>query len=136
MEDPDITMEEYIKVEADKACRRGQTFNWKTATYGKVRYLEDINYFNDFEIEFSAIVYKDTLTSKPGISPEPTVSPSNVKDFDFKISFAEFDDKDYTFMYYKNSFSYKLLSVNDLKLDSGNVNDKINVKLPSKDISI
>ncbi|GJZ80542.1 hypothetical protein Tco_0645536 [Tanacetum coccineum] len=136
MEDPDITMEEYIKLEADKARRRGQTFNWINATYGKVRYLEDINYFKDFETEFPAIVYKDALTSKPGISPEPAVSLSNVKDFDFEISFSESNDEDYTFTYDKNSFSYKLISFNDLKPDSGNDNDKINVKLPSKDISI
>ncbi|GJT66493.1 hypothetical protein Tco_1017973 [Tanacetum coccineum] len=37
MENPDITMEEYIKLEAEKARRHGQEFNWKTATYGKVR---------------------------------------------------------------------------------------------------
>ncbi|GJS99649.1 hypothetical protein Tco_0820819 [Tanacetum coccineum] len=35
MDDPDITIEEYIQLEAEKACRRGQEFNWETATYGK-----------------------------------------------------------------------------------------------------
>ncbi|GKA11888.1 hypothetical protein Tco_0691434 [Tanacetum coccineum] len=33
MEDPNITMEEYIRLQAKKARRRGQTFNWETATY-------------------------------------------------------------------------------------------------------
>ncbi|GKB55217.1 hypothetical protein Tco_0905970, partial [Tanacetum coccineum] len=37
MDDPDITMEEYIQLEAEKGNRRGKEFNWKTATYGKVR---------------------------------------------------------------------------------------------------
>ncbi|GJU44636.1 hypothetical protein Tco_1201902 [Tanacetum coccineum] len=107
MEDPNITMEEYIHLEIEKALRRGQVFNWETATYGKV-------------------------------SSEPTVNPEHdIKDnFDFEISFAESDDEDYTFTYAKNSFSYKLIFVNDLKLDTDNDDDKINVKLSSEDISI
>ncbi|GJW32843.1 hypothetical protein Tco_0052875 [Tanacetum coccineum] len=40
--------------------------------FGKVSYFEDIKYFKDFEIEFPAIIYKDALTSKSDVSPEPT----------------------------------------------------------------
>ncbi|GJR45978.1 hypothetical protein Tco_1314081 [Tanacetum coccineum] len=136
MEDPDITMEEYTQLEAKKARRRGQTFKWETVTDGKVMYFEDIDYFKDFETEFPTIVYKDGLTPIPEVSSEPTVSPHYVKEIDFEISFAESDDEDYTFTYDKDSFSHKLISVNDLKSDSGNDNDKINVKLSSMDISI
>nr|GEZ18932.1 RNA-directed DNA polymerase, eukaryota, reverse transcriptase zinc-binding domain protein [Tanacetum cinerariifolium] len=35
---------------------RGQEFNWETATYSKVMYFEDIDYFKDFENEFPAII--------------------------------------------------------------------------------
>ncbi|GJX30231.1 hypothetical protein Tco_0238310 [Tanacetum coccineum] len=113
MDDPDINMEEYIQLEAEKARRRCQEFNWETATY-------------------------DALTSKPEVSSEPTVSARHVKkvDFDFEISFDEFDDEDYTFTYDKNLFSYKLISVNVLKLDTNNDDDKIDVKQSSGDISI
>ncbi|GJR80895.1 hypothetical protein Tco_0151680 [Tanacetum coccineum] len=137
MDEPDITMEEYIQLEAEKAHRRGQEFNWETATYGKVRYFEDINYFKDFENEFPAIVYEDALTSKPKDSSEPTVSAHHVEnvDFDFVISFDESNDEDYTFTYDKNSFSYKLVSVNDLKLDSDN-DDKIDIKQSLRDIFV
>nr|GEZ91949.1 hypothetical protein [Tanacetum cinerariifolium] len=62
MNDPNIIMAEYIQLEEEKARRHGQEFNWETATYGKVRYFEDIDYFKDFESEFPAIVYKDALT--------------------------------------------------------------------------
>ncbi|GJU09651.1 hypothetical protein Tco_1132047 [Tanacetum coccineum] len=138
MDDPYITMEEYIQLEAEKARRRDQEFNWETDTYGKVRYFEDIDYFKDFENEFPAIVYKDAPTSEPEISYELTVSFHHVKkvDFDFVISFDKSDDEDYTFTYDKNSFSYNLVSINDLKLDSGNDDDKIDIKLSSKGISI
>nr|GEV04032.1 hypothetical protein [Tanacetum cinerariifolium] len=64
MDNPDITIEEYIQPEAEKACRHGQMFNWEIATYGKV-YYEDIDYLKDFKTEFSAIVYNDALTSDP-----------------------------------------------------------------------
>ncbi|GJW31032.1 hypothetical protein Tco_0047907 [Tanacetum coccineum] len=33
MDDPNITMEEYIKLQAKKAQRHGRTFNWETTTY-------------------------------------------------------------------------------------------------------
>ncbi|GJY66448.1 hypothetical protein Tco_0468686 [Tanacetum coccineum] len=112
--------------------------NWETATYGKVRYFKDIDYFKDFETNFPAIVYKDALTSEPGVSSEPTVSAHHVKkvDFDFVISFDESDDEDYTFTYDKNSFSYKVVSVNDLKSYSNNDNDEINIKQASGDIFV
>ncbi|GJU80277.1 hypothetical protein Tco_1282642 [Tanacetum coccineum] len=125
-------------LEAEKARRHGQEFNLETATYGKVMYFEDIDYFKDFENEFPTIVYEDALTSKSEDSSEPMVSAHNVEkvDFDFVISFDESDEEDYTFTYDKNSFSYKLVFVKDLKLDSDNEDDKIDIKQSSRDISI
>ncbi|GJS76778.1 hypothetical protein Tco_0726659 [Tanacetum coccineum] len=73
MDNPNITMEEYIRLEEEKAHRRGRTFNWETATYGKVSYFDDFDYFKDFENDFTAIVYNDALTSGPEISSEPTI---------------------------------------------------------------
>ncbi|GJS87238.1 putative reverse transcriptase domain-containing protein [Tanacetum coccineum] len=42
MDDPNITMEEYIRLEEEKACRRGKVYNWETAKYGKIWYDKDI----------------------------------------------------------------------------------------------
>ncbi|GKF22685.1 hypothetical protein Tco_0075007, partial [Tanacetum coccineum] len=136
MDNPDITMEEYIELEVENARRHGQTFNWETATYGKVRYHEDIDYFKDFETDFLAIVFNDPLATGHKISSEPTVSPHRDDriDFDFKISFDESDDEDYIVSYDKKSFSYKLTSVNDLKTDSENDNDEVNIS--SDDVAI
>ncbi|GKA46402.1 hypothetical protein Tco_0739285 [Tanacetum coccineum] len=110
MDDPNITMEEYIQVMADKSHKR----------------------------DFPTIVYNDALASDLEVSSEPTVSPHNTikANFDFTISFAKSDDEDYTFIYDKNSSSYKLIFVNDLKSDTGNDIDEINVRLPLEDISI
>ncbi|GKB05722.1 hypothetical protein Tco_0833917 [Tanacetum coccineum] len=113
---------------AEKAQRAGRTFNWKTATYGKVKYYEDEDdCFTNFESEYPAIVFDDT--SDVALSCEPMVSPLNDNKIDFRISFDESDDEDYTIIYDKNSFSYKIIFVNDLKKNSKNDNDKVNMPL-------
>ncbi|GJR60174.1 hypothetical protein Tco_1502336 [Tanacetum coccineum] len=58
MDDPNITMEEYIRLEEEKAQRHGQTFNWQTATYSKMEYCEDED--TNFKTEYLAIVFDDT----------------------------------------------------------------------------
>ncbi|GKD05649.1 hypothetical protein Tco_1180623, partial [Tanacetum coccineum] len=73
------------------------------------------------------VVFNDKLTSKATLSCEPTVSSLNDNEIDFRISFDESDDEDYMVIYDKNSFSYKIISVNDLKTDSENDNEKVNM---------
>ncbi|GKE14630.1 hypothetical protein Tco_1422207, partial [Tanacetum coccineum] len=93
MDDSNITIEEYIRLQEEKAQR-------------------------------DAIVFDDT--SNATLSCEPTISPLNDNKIDFRISFDESDDEDYTVIYDENSFSYKIISVNDLKTDLENDNDKVN----------
>nr|GEX62580.1 hypothetical protein [Tanacetum cinerariifolium] len=95
MDDPNITMEEYIRLEEEKDHRRGKVYNWETATY-------------------------ETF------SCEPTVSSLN-NEIDFGISFDESDDEDYTVIFDNNSFSYKMISIDKLKTNSENDNEKVNI---------
>nr|GEV24488.1 hypothetical protein [Tanacetum cinerariifolium] len=127
MDDPNITVEEYIRLKKEKARRRGEEYNWETAKYGKIGYDEDIHDLISIETEFPTIVYNDALTSEVTISCEPTLSPLNYNKIDFRISYNESDDEDCTVIYDENSFSYKMISVNDLKTDSKNDNDKVNM---------
>ncbi|GJS69222.1 hypothetical protein Tco_0702063 [Tanacetum coccineum] len=90
-------------------------------------YDEDVHDLRSVETEFPAIEFNDALTSEVALSCEPTVSPLNNNQNDFRISFKESDDEDYTVIYDKNSFSYKIISINDLKTDSENDNDKVNM---------
>ncbi|GJR38629.1 hypothetical protein Tco_1214313 [Tanacetum coccineum] len=93
MDDPNITMDEYIRLEEEKALSRGETFNWQTATYSKMEYYEDED---------------------------------------------ESDDEYYTVIYDKNIFSYKIISVDNVKTDSENDNDKVNMPSflsPEPDVS-
>ncbi|GJT08385.1 hypothetical protein Tco_0842847 [Tanacetum coccineum] len=97
MDDPNMTMEENIKLEEEKACRR-------------------------------AIVFKDTLTSEVTLLCEPTVSSLN-DEIDFSISYWTISEDEYykTAIFDKNLFSYKIIDVNDLKTDSENDNEMVNM---------
>ncbi|GKB05643.1 hypothetical protein Tco_0833838 [Tanacetum coccineum] len=93
MDDPNITMEEYVRLEEEKARRHGRTFNWQTVTFRKVKiYKDEDDHPIDFETEFPAIVFDNTLTA---IQSEPTVCPPNKNKPDFRISLDESDDEDY-----------------------------------------
>ncbi|GJZ56716.1 hypothetical protein Tco_0612210, partial [Tanacetum coccineum] len=91
MDDPNITMEEYIRLEEEKDHRRGKVYNWKTATYGKIWNVEDVHDLRYVETEFPTIVFNDALKSEVALSCEPTpkVGYSNDLDFfkDFKNEF-------------------------------------------------
>ncbi|GJV36275.1 hypothetical protein Tco_1408752 [Tanacetum coccineum] len=106
MDDLNITMKEYIRLEEEKARNCGKVFNWETAKY--------------------AIAFNDKISSEKTLPCEPTVSSLN-DEIDFKISFDDSDDEDYTVIFDKNSFSYKIISTNDLKTDSENDNKKVNM---------
>ncbi|GKD24964.1 hypothetical protein Tco_1231178, partial [Tanacetum coccineum] len=98
MGNPNITMEEYMRLQEEKAHR-------------------------------CAIVFNDTLTSEATPLCDPTVSSLNNNEIDLIISFDESDDEDCMVIFDKNSFSYKIIYVNDLKTYSENDNDKVNMPL-------
>ncbi|GJW02257.1 reverse transcriptase domain-containing protein [Tanacetum coccineum] len=113
MDDPNITMEEYIRLEEEKARRNGKVYNWETATYGRIWDDDEVHNLRSVETEFLGIVFDDTL------------------------SFDESDDEDYMVIFDKNSFSYKIISVDNLKTDSENDNDKVNMpSLPSPEPTV
>ncbi|GKB42580.1 hypothetical protein Tco_0887522, partial [Tanacetum coccineum] len=123
MDDPNITREENIWLEEEKAHRRGKVYKRETTKYGKIWYDGDVYDLRSVETMIPAIVFDDAFTSKVTHSYEPTVSPLNDNKIDFRISFDESDDEDYMVIYDKNSFSYKIIS----KTDSKNDNDKVNM---------
>ncbi|GKD83461.1 hypothetical protein Tco_1350300 [Tanacetum coccineum] len=129
MEDPNITMEEYIRLEEEKAQKHGKVFNWETTKYGKIWNDKDVHDLRSVETEFPAIVFNDNLTLNETLSCEPMISSLNNNEIDFRISFHESDDKDYMVVFDKNLFSYKIISTNDLKTNSENNNEKVNMPL-------
>ncbi|GJS43111.1 hypothetical protein Tco_0568154 [Tanacetum coccineum] len=126
MDDPNITMEEYIRLQEEKALSHGLTFYWQIATYGKMEYCENKDdSFTNLETKYPSIVFEET--SNTTLSYEPTVSPLDDNEIDFKISFDESDDEDYMVIFDELSFSYKIISIDNLKTDSEDENDKVNM---------
>ncbi|GJS18252.1 hypothetical protein Tco_0412724 [Tanacetum coccineum] len=128
IDNPNITMVEYIRLEEEKARRRGKVYNWETAMYGKIWDNEDVHDLGSVETEFPTIVFNDTLTSE-ALLCEPTVSSLNNDEIDFRILFDESDDEDSTVIFDKNSFSHKIIFVNNLKTDLENDIDNVNMSL-------
>ncbi|GKE16422.1 hypothetical protein Tco_1423999 [Tanacetum coccineum] len=103
MDDPNITMKEYIRLEEEKARRRGKMYKWETAMYGKIWYDEDIHDLRSVEIEFSAIVFNEELTPEKALSCEPTISSLNNNKIDLEYRLTNptmkitryFDDLDF-----------------------------------------
>ncbi|GKE16731.1 hypothetical protein Tco_1424308, partial [Tanacetum coccineum] len=127
MDEQNMTMEEYIKFEEEKARRRGRVFNWKTATYGKVRVDDDLYDLRSIEAEFPAIFIDDTVTPQDALPCDSQVSTPVNDETDFRISFVESDDEDYTIICDINLFSYKMISVNNLITNSENDNEKAGI---------
>ncbi|GKC78345.1 hypothetical protein Tco_1129119 [Tanacetum coccineum] len=61
LDDPSMTMEEYIMFEEEKARKRGNVFNWQTTTYEKIRVDDDLHDFSSLEAEFPAILINDAF---------------------------------------------------------------------------
>ncbi|GJY24747.1 hypothetical protein Tco_0398405 [Tanacetum coccineum] len=72
MDDPNITMEEYIRLEEEKAQKHGKVFNWETAKYGRILHDEDVHDLRSVENKFPAIAFNDSLKSGETLSCEPT----------------------------------------------------------------
>nr|GEZ76755.1 hypothetical protein [Tanacetum cinerariifolium] len=112
MDDPNITMEEYIRLEEEKARRRGKMYNWKTATYAlscepKVCPLNDNKI--DFRISFDKSddeEYTENDNDKVNMpsfpSLEPTVSYFN------DLNFLKDFEKEFPAIVYNDALTSKL----------------------------
>ncbi|GJW96789.1 hypothetical protein Tco_0178597 [Tanacetum coccineum] len=121
MDDPNITKEEYIRLEEEKAQKRRKLFNWETAKY---------DFFKDFENEFPAIGYNDALTSKSYFLTEPTVSSQHIDGFNLKdeTSLSECDEKEQNVLNFNDLFPFNVIHPNDSKSNKDNDDDKVDIK--------
>ncbi|GJX26175.1 hypothetical protein Tco_0232471 [Tanacetum coccineum] len=101
MDKPNITMEEYIRLDEEKARRR----------------------------EFPAIVYNDALTSKLDFLTEPTINPQHIAEFNLKdeTSLSECDEEEQNILFFNDLFPFNVIYPDDSKSDKDN-DDKIDMK--------
>nr|GEU94720.1 hypothetical protein [Tanacetum cinerariifolium] len=107
MDNPNITIEEYTRLEEEKAYRFVETkfqaidFNDNLTSEEALpcdpRYFDDLDFFKEFENEFPAIVYNDALKSKLDFLTEYTLSPQHIDEFDLKdktsLSESDFEER-------------------------------------------
>ncbi|GJZ21782.1 hypothetical protein Tco_0558821 [Tanacetum coccineum] len=101
-------------------------------------YIDDLDFFKDFEKEFPAIVYNDALTSKSDFLTEPTLSTQHIDEFDLKdeTSLSECDEKEQNVLNFNDLFPFNVIYPNDSKSDKDNNDDKVDIEHSSEDLSV
>ncbi|GJR76468.1 hypothetical protein Tco_0088833 [Tanacetum coccineum] len=177
MDDPNITMEEYIRLEEEKlvgvvrisfdvsdnedymVIHDKKSFSYKIIYVNdlktdsendndkvnmpsfpspepEVSYSNDLDFFKDFENEFPAIVYNDALTSKLDFLTKRIVSPQHIDEFNNETSLSECNEKEQNVLYFNDLFPFNVIYPDDLKSDTDNGNDEIDIAQPSGDMSV
>nr|GEW39286.1 hypothetical protein [Tanacetum cinerariifolium] len=97
--------------------------------------IDDLDFFKDFENEFPAIVYNDSLTSKSDFSIEPTLCPQHIDEFDFKdeTPFFEYVEEEQNVLNFNDLFPFDIIYPYDLKSDKGNDDNKIDMIQSSRE---
>ncbi|GJY16096.1 putative reverse transcriptase domain-containing protein, partial [Tanacetum coccineum] len=98
-----------------------------------VSYFDNLDYFKDFEKEFSAIVYNDALTSKLDFLTEPTISPQRIDDFNLKdeTSLYECEEEEQNVLYFNDLYPFNIIYPDNSKSDKDNDDDKIDIEQSS-----
>ncbi|GJU92814.1 hypothetical protein Tco_1317570 [Tanacetum coccineum] len=140
MDDPNITMEEYNRLEEEKAQKCGEVFDWETAKYGKIWYDEDVHDLKFVETEISAIVFNDNLTSNETLfcEPTPTLYPQHIDEFDLKdeTSLSEYNEVEQNVLYFNDLFPFHIIYPDDLNSDKDNDDNEIDMIQSSGDKSL
>nr|GEU50716.1 hypothetical protein [Tanacetum cinerariifolium] len=156
LDDPNITIEEYIRLHEEKARRHGKVYNWETATYDSendndkvnmpllpsleptVSYFDNLDFFKDFENEFPTIVYNDAQTSKSDLLAEPIFRTQHIDEFDLKeeTSFSEYDEEEQNVLNFNDLFPFNVIYPNDSKSDKDYDDDKVDIEHSSRDMPV
>ncbi|GJU78854.1 hypothetical protein Tco_1275924 [Tanacetum coccineum] len=102
-----------------------------------VSYLDDLDFFKEFENEFPAIVYNDAQTSKSDLLTEPILSPQHIDEFDLndEISLSKYDEEKQNVLYFNDRFPFNIICPDDLKSEKDNDNNEIDIIQSSKDMA-
>ncbi|GJU71615.1 hypothetical protein Tco_1263020 [Tanacetum coccineum] len=92
--------------------------------------LDHLDYFKDFENEFPAIVYNDAQTSKSDLSTEPILNPQHIDELNLKdeTSLSECDKEEQNVLCFNDLYPFNVIYPDKLKSDEDNNDDKINVE--------
>ncbi|GJZ19084.1 retrovirus-related pol polyprotein from transposon TNT 1-94, partial [Tanacetum coccineum] len=133
MDDPNMTMNEYIKLEEEKSHRRGRVFNWETATYGKIRVDDDLHDLRSVEAEFPAIVIDNAFAPQDTLPCKSQPRHNNESDLNNETSLSEYDEVEQNILYFNDLFPFNVIHPDDLKSDEDNDNNEIDIIQSSED---
>ncbi|GKB60029.1 hypothetical protein Tco_0916215 [Tanacetum coccineum] len=165
MDDPNITMEKYIRLEEEKSRRHGKVYITgkllRMPTVSSlnndeidfrisfdesddedctptVSYFDDLDFFKDFENEFPAIVYNDAQTSKSNLLTVPILNPQYINEFNLKdeASLSECDEEEQNVLNLNDLFPFNVIYLDELKTNTDNDNDKVDIEHSSRDLSV
>ncbi|GKC83324.1 hypothetical protein Tco_1139041 [Tanacetum coccineum] len=96
--------------------------------------FDDLDFLNDFENQFPAIVYNDAQTSKSDLLTEPILSPQHINEFNLndETSVSEYDKEEQNILYFNDIFPFNITRPDDLNLEKDNNDNDINIIQSSK----
>ncbi|GJT51262.1 hypothetical protein Tco_0977419 [Tanacetum coccineum] len=96
-------------------------------SYGQ--YVDDLDFFKDFENESPVIVYNDAQMSKSDYLTKQTLSPQHTNESDLKdeTSLSKYDKVGQNVLYFNDLFPFNVIHPDDLKSNKDNDNNEIDV---------
>ncbi|GJU88930.1 ribonuclease H-like domain-containing protein [Tanacetum coccineum] len=91
--------------------------------------FDDLDFFKDFENEFSAIVYNDAQTSKSDLLTELILSPQHIDEFDLndKTSLSKYDEEEQNVLYFNDLFPFNIIHPDALKSEKDNDDNEVDI---------
>ncbi|GJU76124.1 hypothetical protein Tco_1273194 [Tanacetum coccineum] len=103
-----------------------------------VSYFDGLDFFKYFKNEFPAIVYNDAQKSKSDLLTEPILNPQHIDEFNLKdeTSLSEYDEEEQNVICFNDLFPFNVIYPDELKTDTDNDNDKVDIEHSSEDLSV
>nr|GEU53161.1 hypothetical protein [Tanacetum cinerariifolium] len=118
-----------ISINVLKTDSENDTNNMLSLPKTTVNYLDDLDFFNKFENEFPAIVYKDGLTPKSDLEIKPLVSSERIDGFNINDeSSSEYNEN---VLYFNDLFN--IIHPDDFKIKKDNDGNDIDIIQSSED---
>ncbi|GKD15388.1 hypothetical protein Tco_1199795 [Tanacetum coccineum] len=92
-------------------------------------YVNDLDFFKDFENKFPAIFYNEAQTSKSDLLTELILSPQHIDEFNLndKTSVSEYDEEEQNILYFNDLFPFNIIRPDNLKSEKDNNDNDIDM---------
>ncbi|GJT92911.1 hypothetical protein Tco_1081756 [Tanacetum coccineum] len=100
-------------------------------------YVNDLDFFKDFENKFPAIFYNEAQTSKSDLLTEPILSPQHIDEFNLndETSVSEYDEEEQNILYFNDLFPFNIIRPDNLKSEKDNNDNDIDMIQSSEDMA-